>query len=310
MRIAIFSTCIGDAMFPQAPEATTMLLERLGHDVVFPRGQACCGQMHINTGYFHDALPLVRNHVSTFEAVLEGEWDAIVVPSGSCTGSIKHQQAMVARRFGESELARKADLIAEKTYDLPVLLTDFLGVEDVGAYFPHTLTYHPTCHSLRMTRVGNRPERLLSHVEGATILPLPDAEQCCGFGGTFSVKYPEVSGALVSEKVATIASTGAEVVVADDYSCLMNIYGRMARVGVNVRPMHLAEVLVGTRDTPWKGPRLAPITPAKSSRASTSRSAPSSPVRPPGRPVPSSSPDSESSDNLAPTPSDGKAGVR
>ncbi len=261
MRIAIFATCIGDSMFPQAPAATVTLLERLGHQVYFPKSQACCGQMHINTGYFADALPLIQNHVRTFEPILDDEWDAIVVPSGSCTGSIKHQQAMVATRMGDQVLARKAQLIAERTYDLPVLLTDFLGLEDVGAYFPHTLTYHPTCHSTRVTKVGDRPLRLLQHVEGATVLPLPDADQCCGFGGTFSVKYPEVSAALATDKAEAVSSTGAEVLVADDYSCLMNIYGRMARLGIGVRPMHLAEVLAGTREKPFNGPRLAPANP-------------------------------------------------
>lgn len=257
MRIAIFSTCLGDAMFPQAPAATVTLLERLGHEVVFPKGQACCGQMHINTGYFKDALPLVRNHVATFEPILDGAWDAIVVPSGSCTGSIKHQQSMVARRMGEQTLAAKADLIAERTYDLPVLLTEFLGLEDVGAYFPHSLTYHPTCHSLRITKVGDAPQRLLAHVEGARVLPLPDAEQCCGFGGTFALKHPEVSTSLVSEKVENVLATGAQFLVADDYSCLMNIAGRMTRVGADVVPMHLAEVLAGTKEKPWKRTELA-----------------------------------------------------
>lgn len=251
MRIAIFSTCVADAMFPQAPQATTILLRRLGHQVVFPKGQACCGQMHINTGYFADALPLIRNHVKTFSPILDGDWDAVVVPSGSCTGSIKHQQATVAEQAGDDALAERARIIAENTWDLPTMLTEFLGVEDVGAYFPHSLTYHPTCHSMRITRVGSSPLRLLANVEGATLVPLTDAEQCCGFGGTFSMKYPEVSTALATEKARAISQTQAEVVVADDYSCLMNIVGRMSRLGLGVRAMHLSEVLAGTRDDPF-----------------------------------------------------------
>lgn len=263
MRIAVFSTCIADAMFPQAPQATTVLLERLGHQVVFPKGQACCGQMHINSGYFEDALPLVRNHVKVFSPILNGEWDAIVVPSGSCTGSIKHQQAMIAERAGDKRLAEKSRIIAENTWDLPALLTEFLGVEDVGAYFPHSVTYHPTCHSMRITRVGDAPSRLLSKVAGATILPLPDAEQCCGFGGTFSMKYPEVSTALATEKARAATSTNAEVLVADDYSCLMNIMGRMSRLGLGMRAMHISEVLAGTKDRPF-----APISSLTSVRKS------------------------------------------
>ena len=157
----------------------------------------------------------------------------------------------IADKLGDTKLANRAAIIAENTYDLPLLLTEFLGLEDVGAYFPHSLTYHPTCHSMRITKVGDAPHRLLTHVEGATLVPLPDAEQCCGFGGTFSLKYPEVSSALASEKARAVASTGAEFLVADDYSCLMNISGRMSRLGIETKPLHLAEVLAGTRDHPF-----------------------------------------------------------
>lgn len=251
MRFALFSTCIGDAMFPAAPKATVTLLERLGHEVVFPKNQACCGQMHINAGYYKDALPLVENHVRTFSPVIDGEWDAIVVPSGSCTGSIKHQQADVAYQFGKKSLAKRAEIIAEKTYDLPVLLTDLLGVEDVGAYFPHHATYHPTCHSMRVTKIGDRPYRLLSAVRELSLVSLPDADVCCGFGGTFSLKYPEVSSAMVTEKAENVKKTGAQVLIADDYSCLMNIWGRMARLGMTTQVAHIAEVLASTEQNPW-----------------------------------------------------------
>lgn len=257
MRVALFSTCLNDAMFPQAPQATVRLLERLGHEVDFPKGQACCGQMHINSGYFEDALPLIQNHVETFEPILDDHWDAIVVPSGSCTGSIKHQQAMVAKHAGEHRLAHLAKLIAEKTYDLPVFLTDVLGLENVGAYFPHKVTYHPTCHSMRVTRVGDRPLRLLENVDGLDLVPLPDAETCCGFGGTFSLKNPEMSAAMVEEKAFNIQSTGADYVVAGDYSCLMNIGGALARNNAGVQAIHIAEILAGTREQPWTTPSYA-----------------------------------------------------
>ncbi|WP_406717400.1 (Fe-S)-binding protein [Trueperella pyogenes] len=254
MRIALFSTCLNDAMFPQAAQATVHLLRRLGHEVFFPEDQACCGQMHVNTGYYPEALPLIKNHVRTFAPALDGEWDAIVAPSGSCTGSIRTQQSMVARELGHNDLAIKADKLAKMTYDLPELLVDVLGVTDVGAYFPHRVTYHTTCHSLRVTKVGDRPLRLIQAVEGIDYVPLPDANVCCGFGGTFSVKNPDVSSAMLADKMANIKSTGAEIVVAGDYSCLMNIAGGLSRTRSGIRAMHLAEVLAGSQDDPFIAP--------------------------------------------------------
>lgn len=254
MRIALFATCIGDLMFPQAPQATVHLLERLGHQVVFPESQGCCGQMHINTGYFREALPLIENHVRTFEPVLDGEWDAIVVPSGSCTGSLRHQPEMVAASEGMPGMAKRAARIAERTYDLSELLVDVLGLTDVGAYFPHRATYHPTCHSLRIARVGDRPYRLLRSVEGLDLVDLPEAESCCGFGGTFSMKNAQTSTAMLADKMANVLATKAEVLVAGDYSCLMHIGGGLSRQRAGVRVMHLAEILAGTREEPWEAP--------------------------------------------------------
>lgn len=251
MRFALFSTCVGDAMFPAAPKATTKLLERLGHEVVFPKGQACCGQMHVNSGYLDDALPIIENHVKTFSPILDGEWDAIVVPSGSCAGSIKEQQAMVARHFGKTSLANRAEIIAENTWDLPLFLTDFLGVTDVGAFFPHRVTYHESCHSLRVTKVGKSPERLLREVDGIDLVKLHDSDVCCGFGGTFSLKYPDISTAMVTDKAMNVEKTGAQVLVADDYTCLVNIWGRMAKLGMNTQIAHISEVLASTEEDPW-----------------------------------------------------------
>ena len=161
MRIALFVTCLADALFPEVGKATVALLERLGHEVEFPAAQTCCGQMHVNTGYQREALPLVRHHVDVFEP-----YDVIVAPSGSCVGSVRHQHAMVARGAGDAALARRAEAVAARTYELSELLVDVLGVEDVGAYYPHRVTYHPTCHSLRMLRVGDKPLRLLRDVRG------------------------------------------------------------------------------------------------------------------------------------------------
>jgi L-lactate dehydrogenase complex protein LldE len=254
MRIALTATCVADAMFPQAPRATVQLLERLGHEVHFPTSQACCGQMHVNTGYMDEAVPVVRNHVETFSPVLDGEWDAIVVPSGSCTGSIRHQQGMVCRRAGLDALGATADAVAAKTYELSELLVDVLGVTDVGAYFPHRVTFHPTCHSLRMLRVGDRPERLLRAVEGIDLVELPGADGCCGFGGTFALKNAPTSSAMLDDKVDAVRSTGATVLAAGDYSCLMHIGGGLHRQKVPTRTMHLAEILASTREHPVSPP--------------------------------------------------------
>jgi L-lactate dehydrogenase complex protein LldE len=252
MRIALFTTCLVDTMFPGAAAATVRLLERLGHEVDVPSGQACCGQMHVNTGYAREAVGVVRNHVRTFEPVLDGVWDAVVAPSGSCVGSTRHQQADVARRHGDPALADAAGRVAARTYELTELLVDVLGVTDVGASFPHTVTYHPTCHSLRLLRVGDRPTRLLQAVDGLDLVDLPDADQCCGFGGTFALKNSATSSAMVQDKAEAVRSTGAEVLTAGDWSCLMNIDGALRRSGAGTQAVHLAEILASTADRPWR----------------------------------------------------------
>ncbi|AKS30948.1 (Fe-S)-binding protein [Mycolicibacterium goodii] len=242
MRIALFATCLADALFPPAAIATVALLERLGHEVVFPSQQTCCGQMHINTGYFREATAVVRNHVDSFESA---DCDAVVAPSGSCVGSVRHQHAMIARRAGDEDLARRAEAIAERTYELSEFLIDVLGIDDVGAYYPHRVTYHPTCHSLRMLGVGDKPLRLLRNVRGLTLVELPAAESCCGFGGTFALKNSDTSTAMLTDKVTHILQTGAEVCSAGDSSCLMHISGGLSRLRSGVRTVHLAEILAG-----------------------------------------------------------------
>jgi L-lactate dehydrogenase complex protein LldE len=243
MRIALFVTCLADGLFPQVGRATVRLLERLGHEVVFPQAQTCCGQMHTNTGYLREALPLVRRYVSVFE-----DCEVVVVPSGSCTGSVRHQHAMVARRFGDEALARRAEAVAARTFELSELLVDVLGVEDVGAYYPHRVTYHPTCHSLRLLRVGDRPLRLLRRVAGIDLVELPDAEVCCGFGGTFAIKNGAVSTAMLADKMRSVLATGAEVCTAGDSSCLMHIGGGLSRLNAGTSTIHLAEILAATQD--------------------------------------------------------------
>ncbi len=243
MRVALFVTCLADTLFPEAGKATVAVLERLGHAVEFPVARTCCGQMHANTGYQRDALPLIRHYVETFE-----DCEAVVVPSGSCTGSIRHQHAMVAARLGDRALARRAEQVAARTFELSEFLTDVLGTDDVGAYYPHRVTYHPTCHSLRLLRVGDRPLRLLRNVAGIELVELPAADTCCGFGGTFAVKNADVSTAMLADKMRNVLSTGAEVCTAGDSSCLMHIGGGLSRLRAGTRTVHLAEILASVRE--------------------------------------------------------------
>ena len=251
MRIAVFATCLADALFPRAAQATVLLLERLGHEVVFPADQTCCGQMHVNTGYQREALPVVGHHVDVFERALapvaDGGLgaDVIVAPSGSCVGSVRHQHAMVASSAGDEPLAGRAAQVAAKTYELSELLVDVLGVTDVGASYPHRVTYHPTCHSLRLLRVGDKPLRLLRSVAGIDLVELPGADQCCGFGGTFALKNADTSTAMLADKMRAVQATSAEVLTAGDSSCLMHIGGGLSRLRVGTRTVHLAEILAG-----------------------------------------------------------------
>jgi L-lactate dehydrogenase complex protein LldE len=241
--VALFVTCLADTLFPDVGKATVTVLERLGCQVAFPTAQTCCGQAHINTGYVRDAVALVRSFVATFE-----DFDAIVAPSGSCVGSIRHQYAMVAERAGDRALADQARTVGARTFELSEYLVDHLGVTDVGAAFPHTVTYHPTCHSLRVLRVGDRPLQLLRNVRGLELVELPNDDQCCGFGGTFAVKNADTSVAMLADKMTDVLGTGAEVCVASDSSCLMHIGGGLSRLRAGVRTLHLAQVLAATED--------------------------------------------------------------
>jgi L-lactate dehydrogenase complex protein LldE len=257
MRVALFATCLVDTVAPQVARATAVLLERLGHEVVVPPGQSCCGQMHVNTGYRREAVSIVANHVRAFAGA-----EAIVAPSGSCVASIHHQQADVLRRAGETALADDAAALAERTYELSQFLVDVLGVTDVGAYYPHRVTYHPTCHSLRMLHVGDRPLALLRAVRGLDLVELPGAEQCCGFGGTFAVKNADTSTAMLTDKMANILGTHAEVCTAGDASCLMHIGGGLSRLRSGTRTVHLAEILASTEEAVSPRQATKPAIPA------------------------------------------------
>jgi L-lactate dehydrogenase complex protein LldE len=230
VRVGLFVTCLGDTLFPSACRAVVRVLERLGVEVEFPEEQTCCGQMHLNSGYSDEGLALARRLAVVFEG-----YEAVVTPSASCAGMVREQLG--------------AD--APPVRELSEFLVDVLGVEDVGAYYPHRVTYHPTCHSLRGLRVGDRPTRLLSAVRGIDLAPLPDALECCGFGGTFAVKNADVSTAMLTDKVRNVLDTSAEVVCAVDSSCLMHIGGGLSRGRTGVRTVHLAEILASTEEDPW-----------------------------------------------------------
>ncbi|WP_277453939.1 (Fe-S)-binding protein [Janibacter sp. DB-40] len=243
LRVALFATCFNDTMWPETLKATVRLLERLGCEVEFPMEQTCCGQMQTNTGYGKDAAPLVRRFVDVFDG-----YDAVVAPSGSCVGSVREQHATIAREVGDDTLLGRVQQTAPRTYELSEFLVDVLGVTDVGAYFPHRVTYHPTCHSLRMLHVGDKPLSLLRAVKGIDLVELPGAEECCGFGGTFAMKNADVSIAMGADKARNITGTQAEVVVASDNSCLAHIGGMLSRQRAGVRRLHLAEILASTEE--------------------------------------------------------------
>ena len=245
MRVALMVTCVNDAMFPETGRAVVDLLTRLGVDVDFPQAQTCCGQPMVNTGYLDEAVPAVRAFAAAFAA-----YDAVVTPSGSCAGSARHQHRMVAQRSGDAGLVDAVTELGPKVYELSEFLVDVLGVTDVGASFPHRVTYHPTCHSLRLVGVGDRPRLLLEAVRGLELVDLPGAEECCGFGGTFAMKNADVSVAMGSDKARHVRETGAEVLVAGDSSCLMHIGGVLSRERSGVRVMHLAEILASTPPEP------------------------------------------------------------
>ncbi|HYI36178.1 MAG TPA: (Fe-S)-binding protein [Thermoleophilaceae bacterium] len=234
MRVGLFITCINDTLFPRTGIATVEVLERLGCEVVFPEEQTCCGQMHANSGYREQALPLVRRFARAFG---EAGVDAVVSPSGSCAAMVRDQYPRLAPDTAE---------LAARTFELSEFLVKELGVEDVGATYPHRVTYHPTCHSLRLLKVGDAPLRLLRNVRQLDLVELPDSDQCCGFGGTFAVKNADTSAAMLTDKTRNVLDTGAEACVAADNSCLMHIGGGLSLQRAGVQAVHLAEILAAT----------------------------------------------------------------
>ena len=238
MVISLFITCYNDMLFPETGKAVVAVLERLGHQVEFRDAQTCCGQMHYNTGYARDAAGLMRKFVGDFQ-----DAEIICAPSASCVSMIREHYPVMAAESGDASLAREVGALVARTFEFSELLVDRLGVTDVGATFPHAVTYHSSCHALRSLGLVDQPRQLLSAVQGLTLVPLPRADECCGFGGTFAVKNPEVSAAMLDDKAAAVLQTGASVCVAADNSCLLQIGGGLRRRDGNVRCLHLAEVL-------------------------------------------------------------------
>lgn len=231
-------TCINDALYPGTGKAVVEVLSSLGLDIEVPAAQACCGQPMINSGYMEEAVPVVR----AFSAAFKG-YDAIVTPSASCAGSVRHQHSLVAKRSKDASLAAAVAEHAPRVYELSEFLIDVLGTTDVGASFPHRVAYHRTCHSMRMTHSDDRTAALLQFVRGIDLVEPVGADQCCGFGGTFAVNNKDVSVAMGQDKVRAVKATEAEVLVAADNSCLMHIGGLLSREGDGMRVMHLAEIL-------------------------------------------------------------------
>jgi L-lactate dehydrogenase complex protein LldE len=243
MRVGLFIACFNDLFFPDVGRATVRLLRHLGHDVAFPEAQTCCGQMHFNTGYREACVPLVRRFADAFAG-----FDVVVTPSASCAAMVRQHHPTVADDADDAGLAAAVADVAPRVRELSEFLVDDLGLTDVGARFPHAVAFHPTCHSLRLLRIGDRPQRLLAAVDGLRLVDLADAEGCCGFGGTFAVKNADTSIAMGNDKVDAVVATGAEVLASADTSCLMHIGGLLSRRGSPVRVMHIAEILATAAD--------------------------------------------------------------
>lgn len=243
MRISLFITCYNDTLFPETGKSVVHVLERLGHQIEFPFDQTCCGQMHYNTGYQREAMPLMRRFVEIF-----GDSEVVCIPSSSCVAMVRDHYAKMAASTGDAALMKGVEALVPRVYEFSELLVNKLGVEDLGAYYPHRVTYHASCHSLRSLHLGDVPMRLLRRVRGIELVDLENIDRCCGFGGTFAVKNGEVSAAMLDEKLQCVEKTQAEVCTAVDNSCLMHIFGGLHRHRSGIRTVHLAEILASTEE--------------------------------------------------------------
>lgn len=235
-RISLFVTCIVDQLFPNVGMAMADVLERIGYEVDFPEAQTCCGQPAFNTGYRAEAREVARHFLQVF-----GGAEYVVVPSGSCTSMITHHFAELFSK--EPEMLAAAHALETRVWEFSKFLLEVAKVDDVGAHLEDVVTFHDSCHALRELGIKTGPRRLLSQVKGLELREMDIPEECCGFGGTFSVKFAEVSGGMARTKIDSIVRSGAKTVVGLDASCLMQIQGALSRAGLPIRTMHLAEVL-------------------------------------------------------------------
>jgi L-lactate dehydrogenase complex protein LldE len=238
LRVSLFITCYNDTLFPETGKAVVRVLERLGHTVDFPPDQTCCGQMHWNTGYLREAVPIIRHFVEVF-----GDADVVCIPSSSCVAMIRDHYHKAAIASSDQAFIADVEALLPRVYEFSEFLVNKLRITDVGASYPHRVTYHASCHSMRSLHLGDIPLRLLRDVRGIQLADLPEIDQCCGFGGTFAIKNADVSSAMLADKARQVLNTGAEVCTAVDNSCLMHIYGSLHRQRTYVRTAHIAEIL-------------------------------------------------------------------
>jgi L-lactate dehydrogenase complex protein LldE len=248
MRASLFITCYNDTLFPETGRAVVRLLERLGVELDFHPQQTCCGQMHANTGFRAEAFSQAKRMVRLY-----GDVENLVIPSSSCVAMIRDQYPQLFEELGTETQRRELAALLPKVFELSEFLVDRLHAEDVGAYFPHRVTYHASCHGLRALALGDRPFRLLSKVRGLEYVPVANLDRCCGFGGTFSVKNGEVSSAMLVAKLTDVLTTRAEFCTALDNSCLMHLGGALHRQFAPMRTIHMAEILASTQEQPMEG---------------------------------------------------------
>ncbi len=238
MKASLFVSCLVDQFYPEIGESVVKILRRLNVEVDFPAGQTCCGQPAFNSGFFSQAKPLARRFLDLF-----ADSEYVVIPSGSCTSMLKVFTSQLFQ--DDTALTEQARLLAERTYEFSQFLVNVLGVTDVGAHFEGTVTYQASCHLLREIGGTTEAQALIRSVRGVQFVEMADATDCCGFGGTFSVKFPQISGAILDSKLSSIEATGSDILVSCDAGCLMHIAGAMSRRGMKTRPMHLAQFLAG-----------------------------------------------------------------
>ncbi|MGB8259531.1 MAG: (Fe-S)-binding protein [Terracidiphilus sp.] len=245
MRASLFITCYNDTLYPETGRAVVALLERLGVEVAFEPRQTCCGQMHSNTGFRPEAFSQARRFVYLYR-----DAEQVVIPSSSCVSMIREQYPTIFAELGDERLRKEFETLLPRIFELSEFLVDKLQVEDVGAYFPHRVAYHASCHGLRSLHLGDRPYRLLANVRGLDLAKLENTDRCCGFGGTFSVKNSEVSSAMMAAKLQDVLATRAEFLTGLDNSCLMHLGGAMHRQYAGMKTIHMAQILAATAAAP------------------------------------------------------------